>query len=1101
MKCFKCQFENPEGKKFCQECGSKLILICSNCKAENLPSGKFCGDCGKQLEEATQKEKSISTSESERKYVTVLFSDMSGFTAMTEKIDPEEVKEIMGKVFGEISQVVAKYEGFIEKFVGDAVMALFGVPKSHEDDPVRAIRAAGEIHDIVLSISVHFEKQIEKRLVMHTGICTGLVVTGEVNLEHGTHGVLGETINVASRLSGLAAPGEIVVGSDTKSQTEGYFEFEPLEPTIIKGKVEPVRPYKVLSIKAQPSKTHRLSGIRAELTGRNVEISQLQEALINLRQGKGTIFSVIGDAGTGKSRLIEEFKKSIDINEIQWHEAHAYAYAQNIPYFPFVDLLSRAWHIQNGDTLEQVTQKVETGANLFLGTRKDLVPYLASLYSLKHLNIKKVSPDFLKTKLHESIKFIFESFANKISTIICVEDLHWADPSSIELLRNILTDLNCPLMYICIYRPPFSLFSGHQVNILKSYHEIRLQDLSPSDAQNMVESLLNTVAIPVELKKFIRDKAEGNPFYLEEMINSIIESGILVREGSKWKTTKPLSEANLPSNVQGVISARLDRLGIESKKILQEASVIGRAFLYEVLKQITELKEYIDRGLILLEHLDFVRARTIQPDLEYIFKHALTQEVVYNGLLKKERQNIHERIGRVMEEFFHNRLPEFYEDLAYHYKRSNNYDKSYQYLKLSGQKAAASNSYSEAFAFFNDALKNFNKFPITDQNLVEKLNILILLSDCMYTLAYPEGSLEILENGKKLSEERVDIRNKVIFQRHIGYLYGTRGQHLLAIKYLMACLDDIKKLNDFDLAIQATTELCILYARAGQFQEIVNIAPEIINTAKYREKENSLKNKSAIAYARLLSIYGVGLGLIGDFSNALKTLNQSIISAKNTSDLFVLSSCEWHYGFCLIFKGDSDAAIEHFNNSIKSCEKAKWAWMIGWIYSTLGFAYFLKDDFDNAKQHAEHGLNLQNNSKVEAFLSIPHWVLSEIYLATGYLEKAHSHIQSALQFAKKNNERSYESLSSITEGRVYFKFKTQPLEVSKNCILRGISIAEELKLKSHCGIGYFRIGELFFQQRQQEDALKNLRIAQEMFKEMEMNYWLNKTQSILDACS
>jgi class 3 adenylate cyclase len=181
MKCFKCQFENPEGKKFCQECGSKLILICSNCKAENRPSGKFCGDCGKQLEEATQKEKSISTSESERKYVTVLFSDMSGFTAMTEKIDPEEVKEIMGKVFGEISQVVAKYEGFIEKFVGDAVMALFGVPKSHEDDPVRAIRAAGEIHDIVLSISVHFEKQIEKRLVMHTGICTGLVVTGEVN--------------------------------------------------------------------------------------------------------------------------------------------------------------------------------------------------------------------------------------------------------------------------------------------------------------------------------------------------------------------------------------------------------------------------------------------------------------------------------------------------------------------------------------------------------------------------------------------------------------------------------------------------------------------------------------------------------------------------------------------------------------------------------------------------------------------------------------------------------------------------------------------------------------------------------------------------------
>jgi class 3 adenylate cyclase/tetratricopeptide (TPR) repeat protein len=1100
MKCFKCQFENPEGKKFCQECGSKLILICPECKAGNLLPSIFCGDCGQRLEEPSPKEKFISTSDSERKYVTVLFSDMTGYTAMTEKNDPEDVKEIMGNVFGEISKVIAKYEGFVEKFVGDAVMALFGVPKSHEDDPVRAIKAAREIHDIVSPISAQFEKQIEKRLVMHTGICTGLVVTGEVNLERGTHGVLGETINVASRLSGLAAPGEIVVGSDTKSQAEGFFDFEPLEPTIIKGKVEPIRPYKVLSIKAQPSTTHRLSGIRAELIGRSVEISQLQEALLNIRQGKGTIFSIIGDAGTGKSRVIEEFRKSIDIAEIQWHEGHAYAYAQNIPYFPFVDLLSRAWHIKNGDTLEQVIQKVATGSNHFLGARNDLVPYLASLYSLKHPEIEKVSPDFLKTKIHEAIKFIFESFASKKSTIICVEDLHWADPSSIELLRNILTDFNYPLMYICIYRPPFSLFSGHQANILKSYHEIRLQDLQPTDAQNMVESLLSTDAVPMELKRFIRDKAEGNPFYLEEMVNSIIEAGILVLEGRKWKTTKPLSEANLPPTVQGVISARLDRLEKESKKILQEASVIGRAFLYEVLKQITELKEYIDRGLILLERLDLVRARTIQPDLEYIFKHALTQEVVYNGLLKKERQNIHARIGRVMEEFFHDRLPEFYEDLAYHYNRSNNHDKAYQYLKLSGQKAAASYSFSEAFIFFNDALKILNKFPITDQNLIQKLNLLILLSDCMYTLAYPEDSLEILENGKKLSDELGDMRKRVIFQRHIGYLYGTRGQHLLAIKCIRDCLPDIKKLNDFDLAIQATTELCILYARAGRCYEIVKIAPEIINTAIYKEKEISLKNKAAIAYARLLSIYGVSLGLTGNFPHALKTLQQSIISAKNTDDLFVLTSCEWHYGFCLVFKGDPDAAIVHFNNSLKSCEKAKWIWHIGWIYTFLGLAYLLKNDFDTAKQNAKHGLTLQNNSKVEAFLSIPHWVLSEIYLETDYLEKAHSHIQTALRFAKKNNEESFESLSLITQGRVYHKFKIQPPDVSINCILRGIIIAEELKLKSFCGIGYFRIGELYFQQGEHKNALKHLKIAQAMFKEMEINYWLNKTQSLLDSC-
>jgi len=374
MKCPKCQFENPEGKKFCGECGARLEVLCPHCRSLNPPDFKFCGECGHKLEEAAEPAKPIApVTDSERKHVTVLFSDMSGYTAMTEKLDPEEVKEIMGRVFGEISQVVARYEGFIEKFIGDAVMALFGAPKAHEDDPVRAIKAAREIHDIISSISPRYEKRIGKPLAMHTGICTGLVVTEDVNLEKGTHGVLGDTINTASRLSGLAKPGEIVVGSDTYHQAEGYFFFEPLEITHVKGKAEPVKSYKVLSPKEDPTKTHRISGLRAELIGRKVEMAQLQEALQNLKQGKGSIFSIVGDAGTGKSRLIEEFKSTINPDEVQWREGHAYAYSQNIPYFPVMDLLSRAWQVHEGDNTEQIRQKVEAGARSRLGDREDLI--------------------------------------------------------------------------------------------------------------------------------------------------------------------------------------------------------------------------------------------------------------------------------------------------------------------------------------------------------------------------------------------------------------------------------------------------------------------------------------------------------------------------------------------------------------------------------------------------------------------------------------------------------------------------------------------------------------------------------------------------------
>ena len=286
MNCRKCHTENPEGSKFCLECGESLDHKCPHCNNELPLSAKFCNSCGQRIDKPAELTKPIPVTDNERKYVTVLFCDLSGYTSMSEKLDPEEVKEIMGRIFGRISQVVAKYEGFIEKFVGDAVMALFGATKAHEDDPVRAIKAAREIHEIIKGISPTLEKKIGRPITMHTGINTGLVVTGEVNLEKGTHGVLGDTINVAARFLGLAKADEIIVGPLTYQQTEGYFHFEKLEPTKVKGKEEPIQTYRVVSAREEPTKIHRISGLRADLIGRKVEMSQLQEAMNNPHAGK-----------------------------------------------------------------------------------------------------------------------------------------------------------------------------------------------------------------------------------------------------------------------------------------------------------------------------------------------------------------------------------------------------------------------------------------------------------------------------------------------------------------------------------------------------------------------------------------------------------------------------------------------------------------------------------------------------------------------------------------------------------------------------------------------------------------------------------------------
>jgi predicted ATPase/class 3 adenylate cyclase len=654
---------------------------------------------------------------------------------MSEKLDPEEVKEITSQIFGDISKIVAKYDGFIEKYAGDAVMAIFGVPNAHEDDPIRAVKTAREIHELVDAVSPEIESRIGQPLSMHSGINTGLVITGEVDMERGTHGVAGDTINLASRLSNLAKPGEILIDADTCLQAEGHFACEYLEDTTVKGKADPIQVHKVLSQREKPVTIRRLSGVRANLVGRKVEMDELAEAVENLPQGKGRIFSISGDAGTGKSRLVEEFKACLDLEEIQWLEGHAYAYTQNIPYFPMIDLLNRVFHIKEGDPAVSVREKIESGIEQLVDNYKDVIPYVGRLYSLSYPEVEDVSPEFWKSRLQESISAILTALASKAPTIFFLEDLHWADPSFVELLRRACLEIRQPAVVLCVYRPIFSLFTSHQVrSIGKVYHEMQLQDLSPSESQEMVQSLLKTEKVPSELQRFIQDKIEGNPFYLEEAINSLIESNTLVQDNGHWRVAKHISEADISSTIQGVISARVDRLEEESKKILQEASVIGRSFYYEILKRATARKNSIDKNLSGLEHLDLIKTKSIQPDLEYIFKHALTQEVVYNGLLKKDRREIHERIAIVMEQLFQDRLPEFYETLAFHFARGLSLNKAISYLMKSGQKSLARYSIEESHQYYKHAFELLNSKA--NKTTAEKDLLVKLLIEWAYVFYY-----------------------------------------------------------------------------------------------------------------------------------------------------------------------------------------------------------------------------------------------------------------------------------------------------------------------------------------------------------------------------
>jgi class 3 adenylate cyclase len=799
MQCPECQSNNPADARFCNKCGSQLEIACPKCSKANPPDSNFCNGCGHSL---VQEEKPDETPEppssGERKHVTVLFSDLSGYTAMSEKLDPEELKEIMTRVFDRIKEVIAKYDGFIEKFAGDAVMAIFGVPKAHEDDPIRAIKAAGEIHDLVKFIGLEVEGKTGIPLSMHSGINTGLVVTGEVNPDEGTHGVAGDPLNLASRLCGLAQSEEILVGHDTYRRSGGYFTFEELEPARVKGKAEPVAIYKVLTSKERPAASQQPSTPAGKLIGRKFELEQLAEAADQIQNGRGAIISISGDAGTGKSRLVEEFRAGLDLDKVQWLEGHAYAYSQNMPYFQLIDMLNRALLIEEGDPPDEVREKIESGLALLIGEQNDVVPYIGSLYALDYPEAEAVSPEFWKSRLRDAMQTVLTALTRNRPAIIYLEDIHWADPSSIDLLRYILADFNYPALFICVYRLPFSLFASQQQDGLgKSYQEIQLQDLSTSETQGMVEALLDSVNIPGDLRKFVQEKVEGNPFYLEEVISTLIESKTLIRNNGGWELTQSIQDIELSSSVYGVISSRLDRLELDTKRVLQEAAVIGRAFLYDILEQISNLEDKVDRCLSGLERLDIIRARSVQPELEYIFKHAITQEVVYNNLLKKERREIHERIGAVVEKLFKDRLSEFYETLAYHFKQGQSVHKAIHYLMMSGEKSMRKYAVEEADQYYTEAFEilseKIDRTPDEDRLLID---LLIKWAYVLYYLGAFKKLDNLLADQAQLAESLGDSARLGMFYAWMGMAVWARGKYQDSYDYLMRSLELGETINN-----------------------------------------------------------------------------------------------------------------------------------------------------------------------------------------------------------------------------------------------------------------------------------------------------------------
>jgi class 3 adenylate cyclase len=754
-------------------------MHCPQCQSENPEGAKFCTECGHRLAEAPQTGTVVPAFEGERKQVTVLFSDLSGYTALTGRLNPEEVKEVMGRIFGEIAQVVTKYEGFIEKFVGDAVLALFGIPKAHEDDPVRAVRAAREIHELIEAMSPNLEEKIGQALTMHTGINTGLVVTGEVDVTKGTHGVSGDTINLASRLSARARPGSILLTKTTYKRVSHSFAFEPLGKMTVKGKERPFEVYELTGTIHTPQLgVGRV--IYSELVGRDKELNRLSLQLLKAINGEGSIVTVIGEAGIGKSRLVAELKKNDAMNKVALLEGRALAIGKNLSFHPIIDVF-RSWAAIREDDREAASiEKLErTIRSVYPQGVDEVFPFIATLMGMKltgkHAQrLQGIEGEALEKGILKSIRELIVKAAELRPLVFILENIHWADMTTIEFLESLLRlAAEHRILFITICRPNFKETSDRLLQTIREKYrpihtEIHLEPLNKHQSETLTNNLMKVKVFPSAIREQIIARTEGNPLFIEEVVLSFIDEGIVELENGDLKLTDRIESAIIPDTIQDVLMARIDMLDEETKEVLKVASVIGRAFFYKTIAEVARPIKGLDNKLEHLKEVQLIRQRESMGEIEYLFKHGLTQEVAYESILLNKRKEIHLKVAGSIESIFQERLHNFYGILAYHYSKGENLEKAEEYLVKAGEEALKSSASSEAINYYQEGLNLYltkygdaadpDKLAMFEKNIA-----LSLFNKGQYAdaLQYFDRVLERL--GERRSKNQIIIASKLVF--------------------------------------------------------------------------------------------------------------------------------------------------------------------------------------------------------------------------------------------------------------------------------------------------------------------------------------------------
>ncbi len=750
MLCSGCGAENPAGQKFCNRCGAPFKLRCPKCGFDNPPNSKFCGECGAPLappEEHSsrppraaepairiQSEGSSASLEGERKTVTALFADIKGSTELEQDLDPEEARAIVDPALKLMIVAVRRYDGYIVQSTGDGVFALFGAPVAHEDHPQRALYAALRMQEELKHYSARLREAGNLPIEARVGVNTGEVVVRSISTGAGQteYTPIGHTTNLASRMQALAPTGSIATSEQTRKLVEGYFALKPLGPTRVKGVTEPVNVYEVTGLGPLRTRLQRSAGRGlTKFVGREREMEAMRAASGQARAGDGQIVAAMAEAGTGKSRLLFEFKAK---NQSGWMvlETFSVSHGKASAYLPVLDLLHGYFKIA-GDDDERTRREKLTGRVLALDrSLEDALPYLFSLLGIVEGEdaLAQMDGQVKKRRTLDAIKRILLRESLNQPLMVIFEDLHWIDDET-QAFLNLLADsiANAKILLLVNYRPEYS----HQWNSRTYYTQLRLDPLGKESADEMLTAMLGDGAELAPLKRVIIEKTEGNPFFMEETVQVLLDEGALVRDGAMVKLTKPIAELKIPPTVQAILAARIDRLPLDAKELLQALAVVGREFPLSLIRAVVpKPDDELNRLLNDLQLGEFIYEQPAIGDTEYVFKHALTQEVAYNSVLIERRRQMHERIGLAIESLYADSLDDHLSELAHHFSRSADTDRAVRFLSRVGRQSLERFAYGEARARLREGLTHLANLPESSGRDVRELDLTSALADAMW---------------------------------------------------------------------------------------------------------------------------------------------------------------------------------------------------------------------------------------------------------------------------------------------------------------------------------------------------------------------------------